>query len=78
MFNVGDKIYVREDLDLNKEDFAETDYLGAQGVVIDTREITWSSRDDLIIEVMLDGDPHPKAWYSVRLAHVHKEPDWEV
>jgi hypothetical protein len=79
MFSIGDRIYVREDLGINKKDFSNTNYLGAQGVVIATREITWSSCDDVLVEVLLDGDPNPKEWFSIRLGHcLSGTPDWEV
>lgn len=77
MFQIGDRIYIREDLHINKEDLPN--YLGVQGVVVNTREIEWSMTDTTILEVLLDGDSHPKEWYSRRFGYAHnKEPDWEV
>jgi hypothetical protein len=76
MFEAGDRIYVREDLEINKEDLPE--YLGAVGVVTTTREIAWSSTDNIILGILLDGDPRPKEWFARRFGHYRQEPDWEV
>jgi hypothetical protein len=76
MFKVGDRIYVREDLEINKEDLPE--YLGAVGVVTTVREIGWSITDNIILGILLDGDTRPKEWFAIRFGHYHQEPDWEV
>ena len=79
MFSVGDRIYVREDLEMNQQDFSNTKYLGAEGVAVKVRGITWSTTDNVLVEVLLDGDPNPKEWFSIRLGHcLSGTPDWEV
>ncbi len=76
MFKVGDRVYIREDLEMNKEDLPH--YVGAKGVVVNTREINWSIHN-ILVEVLLDGDPSPKEWFSMRFGYCHNgTPDWEI
>lgn len=78
MLKKGDRVRVREDLKINREDRRVRLHLGVTGTVLSRRKIIWSEKCDYVVYVKLDNGIFLGDYFGIRFEPYTDVILWEV